>query len=70
MNELTGRVNELNCLYRITKIEEEQNKSLYVVLKKIVKIIQEDMQLPDIACAEINYKGKILKTDNYRVINP
>ncbi len=66
LDELTKRVKELNCMYQISAIVEKQKKSIYAVLSKIVKIIPDAMQHSDIACAEIEYRGKILKTDNYK----
>ncbi len=66
LNELTERVKELNCLYQITAIVEDPKNSIFDVLSKIVGIIPDAMQYPDIASTEIEYKGETFKTDNFK----
>ncbi len=64
--ELKERVKELNCLYNISAIAEESENSLDDILSKIVSIIPDSMQYPEITCAKIEYNGRVYKTDNFK----
>lgn len=51
-------LNELNCLYNISKILEDNRDSLDEILENIVHIIPEALSYPDCSLVVISYKGK------------
>lgn len=66
LDNLQERVKELNCLYDISKINEEPNMPLEELFQKIVEKIPLGWKYPEIACARINLDGQEFKTMNFR----
>ncbi len=67
MHELKERVKELNCFYRITRIVNDSKLSIEEALQKIVELIPQAWQFPDITCAQIVLdKRKEFKTENFK----
>jgi predicted nucleotidyltransferase len=67
MHELKERVKELNCFYRITRIVNDSKLSIEEALQKIVELIPQAWQFPDITCARIVLdKRKEFKTENFK----
>ncbi|MEN6378703.1 MAG: PAS domain S-box protein [Methanofastidiosum sp.] len=66
LDNLKERVKELNCLYDISKINEEPNMPLEELFQKIVEKIPLGWKYPEIACARINLDGQEFKTMNFR----
>lgn len=65
--DLAERVKELNCLYSMLKLVEEQNVSWNNIFQGIVCLIPPAMQYPQLACARlITYKGAEFRTENFR----
>jgi GAF domain-containing protein len=64
-HELNERVKELNCLYGISKIVEE-NGSLDSMLQDIVDIIPKSCQYPELTSARILLEGKEYRTKNFK----
>ena len=62
---LNERVKEINCLYKISKITEEQDKSIDEILSEIVDFIPTALRFPEIAFAIIEYKNKIYYSKNF-----
>ncbi|MFH1673791.1 MAG: GAF domain-containing protein [Pseudomonadota bacterium] len=62
---LNERVKELNCLYGIAKIVEEEI-SLEAILRSIVDLIPPAWQYSDITCARIVIEGQEYQTENYK----
>jgi len=58
LNEKEKLLKELNCLYNISKIMEENTGSLDSLLARIVLLIPEALSYPDCAFAVISYSGK------------
>ena len=66
MSELDERVKELNCLFEISRLVEKRKLMLDEILQGIVDLIPPAWQYPDITCANINLKGKEVKTSNFK----
>lgn len=65
-HELNERIKEINCLYGISKIVEQDNISLETIYQKVVVLIPCSWQYPEITCARCIIHGNIYQTDNYR----
>jgi len=63
---LTERVKELNCLYGISRLLENENNSIDSILQDVVILIPAAWQYPDITCAIIKLNNKEFKTPNFR----
>ena len=68
-DQLKERVKELNCLYRISAIAEDMENSMEDIFFKILSIIPESMQYPEITCAKIKYQNRMYTTDKFRNSN-
>jgi len=60
------RVKELNCLYGIAYLVEQQDISPEEILQGIVHLIPPSWQYPEITCARIILQGREWKTNNFR----
>ena len=65
-HDLGKRVNELNCLYGISRLRENRGLSLGAILKGTVALIPSAWQYSEITCARIILEGQELTTDNFR----
>ncbi|MFP4605974.1 MAG: ATP-binding protein, partial [Bacteroidales bacterium] len=65
-HNLAERVKELNCMYQIGKIIEENNNNPKQTLQKIAEVIPEGWQYPDNTCAKIIIDGKTYSSGNFR----
>ncbi|CAB5104678.1 hypothetical protein D3OALGA1CA_1650 [Olavius algarvensis associated proteobacterium Delta 3] len=65
-HELVERVKELNCLYGISKIIESPRVLGIEIFQRIVDIIPQAFQYPEIACACINIGGCESRTENFK----
>jgi PAS domain S-box-containing protein len=57
-NALTERIKELNCLYGISNLFENQDVSLSWILQRAVELIPAAWQYPENACARIRIDGQ------------
>lgn len=64
---LQERVKELNCLYLISNIVEDDNNSLQDILQKTVDIIPDAWQYPEITCSRIMVHDMMFETGNFAV---
>ena len=60
------RVKELNCLYGIANLVEQQDISLEEILQGIVDLIPPSWQYPEITCARVIIHGTELRTKKFR----
>lgn len=60
-HELTERIKELNCLYGISNLLENEGVSLHWILERAVELIPPALQYPKHACARI-----VLDKQEYR----
>ena len=63
--QLTERNKELNCLYAISRIIEQQDLSLEETLQKIVNTLPSAWQHPQTTCARIVLNDMIFVTDRF-----
>ncbi len=66
LRNLTERVKELNCLYKISKLAAEADKPLDRVLQDTVDLIPASWQYSEITCARITSRDGEFKTDNFQ----
>jgi len=64
--DLEQRVNELDCLYRISYLVEEKGISLEQILKGTADLIPPACQYPEITCARILLDDAEFTTANFR----
>jgi PAS domain S-box-containing protein len=64
---LQERVKELNCLYLISNIVEDDSNSLQDILEKTVDIVPDAWQYPEITCGRIIVHGMIFETRGFAV---
>ena len=65
-HDLGERVKELNCLYGISKLVEQQDISLAEIFQGAVDLIPPSWQYPEITCARVIIQGREWKTKNFR----
>ncbi len=65
-NALTERIKELNCLYGISNLLENQDVSLSWILQRAVELIPAAWQYPEHACARIRLEGREYTSTNYK----
>ncbi|MFO8010468.1 MAG: PAS domain S-box protein [Dehalococcoidia bacterium] len=63
--ELTERVKELNCLYRIDELARELGTNLDTFMKDVLDVIVESWQYPEITEARITYKRRQYHTPGF-----
>lgn len=64
--QLQERVKELNCLYRLTRLIEENENSIDALLQNAIELLPASWQYPDLACARISFKGKSYQSENFK----
>ena len=66
-NALAERVKELNCLYSISKLLENQDVDIKWILARAVELIPAALQFPELACACIRLDGHEYVSANYKL---
>ena len=66
-NALTERIKELNCLYGISNLLENQDVTLDWILSRAVELIPAAMQYPELACARIRLDGHEYVSANFKL---
>ncbi len=64
---LRERIKELNCLYGITRLPESGLGSLDEFLQRVCNILPPAWQYPEVTCARITLRGKVCKTQGFKV---
>ena len=64
--ELNSRLKELNCLYTIANLTQDENISLEEIAKGIVSLIPMAFQDPQHICSRLTLKGQEFRTGNYQ----
>lgn len=62
---LTERIKELNCLYGISNLFENQDVSLSWIMDRAVELIPSAWQYPENACARIILEGREYTSKNF-----
>ncbi len=65
-NALTERIKELNCLYGISNLFENQDVSLPWIMQRAVELIPAAWQYPENACARIRLDWREYTSRNFR----
>ena len=65
--QLRERVKELNCLYSLTRLIEENENSIDALLQSAVELLPTSWQYPDLACARIVFKAQSYQSQNFRM---
>jgi PAS domain S-box-containing protein len=65
-HNLKERYKELDCIYKISQLQDETNLSLENLFKKSIEIIIKAFQFPDIACSKIKYREKLYFSENFK----
>lgn len=66
INNLNERQKELSCLYKIKSILQEGISSTDQIFSKIVEILPQGYQYPEICRAKIVIDGKAIQTENFQ----
>ncbi|MFX1376827.1 MAG: PAS domain S-box protein [Promethearchaeota archaeon] len=64
-NLLKERVKELNCLYKLSMLDDKLNISSKEIITKALKIIQSAWQHPKITCVRIVFEDEEYTTENF-----
>ena len=64
-NALAERIKELNCLYGISNLFENQDVSLSWIMQRAVELIPAAWQYPENACARIVLDGRVYTSNNF-----
>lgn len=62
---LRERIKELNCLYGISRLIEQESASLDDILQGVVELIPASWQYPEDTCARIKLKDREFRTANF-----
>lgn len=65
-NALTERIKELNCLYSISSLLENQDVTLDWILSRAVELIPAALQYPELACSCIKLDGHEYVSANFK----
>lgn len=65
-NPLAERIKELNCLYGISNLLENQEVSLNWVFERAVELIPAALQFPKLACALIRIENETFVSKNFQ----
>lgn len=65
-HKLQERMKEINCLYGISKIQEQTGLSLEEIFQQVVNIIPPSWQYPEITCAQLLINDQSFRTENYK----
>jgi len=68
-HDLVTRLNELNCLYGLSKLIEEDNKNINYILKETLVLITTACKFTENVCCLIYYDGHEYRTKNYKESN-
>ncbi len=64
-HNLGERIKELNCLYGISRLVEQEKTTLDEILQGVVELIPPAWQYPEDACARIKLEDREFKTTNF-----
>ena len=64
--ELAERMKEMECLYAMSGLAEENDKPLESLLQSVVDLIPPAWKHPENTCAKIQLKGQEFRTQNFK----
>lgn len=65
-SDLRERIKELNCIYKVTSLILDIERSTEEIVYEILDILPKSLRYPDIACARITLHDKEYRTGNFR----
>ncbi len=65
-HDMVERVKELRCLYKMSELSNDPEKTMEDILKGSIDIISLAYQYPEIACARITFDEHIYKSKNFK----
>ncbi len=65
-HDLGERIKEINCLYGMSKLVEKNSISLERIYQRVVELIPDSWQFPDITCAQLTIGRRKYQTKNYK----
>jgi len=65
-DQLRERVKELNCLYSLARLIEENENSIETILQGAVDLLPSSWQYPEFACARIVFKEQTYQSHNFK----
>jgi signal transduction histidine kinase len=65
-HDLVERIKELNCLYGISRLVENEKISLDEILQGVADLIPPAWQYPEVTCARIKLRDREFKTANFQ----
>lgn len=65
-HDLVERIKELNCLYGISRLIENGDRTIDEILQGVADLIPPAWQHPEVTCACIRLKDRIIQTANFR----
>ncbi|BCR04881.1 hypothetical protein DESUT3_19500 [Desulfuromonas versatilis] len=64
--QLRERIKELDCLYSLVKLIEQNEDSIEKILQGVVDLLPGSWQFPEIASARIVYKERTFQSSNFK----
>jgi PAS domain S-box-containing protein len=64
--ELSDRIKKLNCLFALSEVVEDQDASLHNIIQRIVALLPDAWQHPEVTCARATVEGDEFATDGFR----
>ena len=65
-HDLQDRVKELDCLYGLSRLDEQRDISIEQIFQGLVELIRPAWEYPEITAARIIFEGRQFKTANFR----
>ncbi len=65
-HDMAERVKELRCLYKMSELSNDPEKTMDDILKESVEIIPASYQYPEIACVRITFDKHIYQSKNFK----
>jgi signal transduction histidine kinase len=65
-HNLGERIKELNCLYGISRLVEQENTTIDEIMQNVVDLIPPAWQYPEDTCARIKLEDREFQTSNFR----
>ena len=60
------RINQLNCLYELSRLDKDRHVSLDKIFSELVNAIPKAWEYPEFAAARIVFNGRVFETANFR----
>jgi PAS domain S-box-containing protein len=65
-HDMGERVKELRCLYKMSELSNDPEKTMEDILKESINIIPLSYQYPEITCVRITFDERVYKSKNFK----